>query len=315
MKFGNLQKYGLCILLSAALIAAAFFLPDLAMGWIDRQSQSEYSFESRNELDYAVVNARYETDCETRLNAFARSFREGSQHFIISSNAELKEEDLYGTVFGNLENQEAYWILFDALSDSFLSSYTLLRRENYLIYDGDANGSVLLCWYLEMINDDGCILRLVMDAVDQTIYYGEVYGWNSESFANVMEEYYQEKSRKRYWENMGGLFLAMSCYYQVQDQEEIRAFLNEYMENGMSYIVQNQEKNDGKAKVSVTIDLEEVFPRYGNRLSGALDYADGTLTYDFRYVKEDGISFRGIGSGIREIYELLPDELIGDLIE
>ena len=83
----------------------------------------------------------------------------------------------------------------------------------------------------------------------------------------------------------------------------------------MSYIVQNQEKNDGKAKVSVTIDLEEVFPRYGNRLSGALDYADGTLTYDFRYVKEDGISFRGIGSGIREIYELLPDELIGDLIE
>lgn len=361
MRTRSIWKYFLCVLMAVGLVTASFWLPELAMEAIDKQTESDYVFQSRSGIDYNAVSLEYEMELAKRLQSFAKGNESGNLYYVISADSgdgftSEEQERIYKGIL----DSDYYWHML-AIYDRFNSgelknlglngmwmldlerlssySYDVLDSRYYVIYNGDvAGGETFLCWYLDLGSGDTMRLRLLVDAKDFSVYCMESYNSDTELIRWIMDNrsYGRTYGRTLLEEYFFGNYLtSMSTYYS-----SLNDLGDEYWEAYATSLIDHWGETDTgenyglqKAEVMEALGLsldsgdfsrreeegselsEEDFQYLDKRLSGKLQYDDGSLTFEFGYVQTEGTRYTGIFSGIREMKELLPQELWGESLD
>lgn len=162
----------------AALVACAFFLPRLIFSVGDNRLCSDIVLGEREDMDVTLLSAAYEPSLGVRLQNFADGLARGRDYYFSEQDMALTQELYY-----ILENdgdsrifQQPCWALnsLGLMSRTFsLTSnyYTVHSWKQYVIYSDDfAEGVNFIVWYLEIVDNKGGTLNILMDAEDYTIY-------------------------------------------------------------------------------------------------------------------------------------------------
>lgn len=291
--------YAICILMVMLLICGAFFAPGIAMKVYDYQKTQSYEFQFRPGIDYEAVNTMYETERAKRLMNYAQGLEEGGQYYITATDM---EPDSWEEILGGIYSQDIVLLLSDMglmwMTEAMVDSENITDWNYYMIYDKD--GAAFLCWYLE-IQADGEILRILADARDYTVYYVEIYN-------EGIQYYYQERLSNQksvvdwFWQDI----LVVKEYYG-----------GEIIYNADWY---NEEKTQ-----AVTFDKEEIIKKkyYGGEYGLSSDLKEitsdiifdtGTLQLNASFLRRYG-EYYGLGVGIEELRDMLPQEKAGVLLE
>lgn len=161
----------------AALIACAFYLPRLIFSMSDNRLCSDIVLGEREDMDVTFLSASYEPSLGVRLQNFADGLARGRNYYFSEQDLALTHE-LY-QILGNDGDsrifQQPCWAMnyLGLMSHTFslTNYYTVHSWKQYVIYSDDfAEGVNFIVWYLEIENNSGGILNILMDAEDYTIY-------------------------------------------------------------------------------------------------------------------------------------------------
>lgn len=161
----------------AALIACAFYLPRLIFSMSDNRLCSDIVLGEREDMDVTFLSASYEPSLGVRLQNFADGLARGRNYYFSEQDLTLTHE-LY-QILGNDGDsrifQQPCWAMNSlglmSMTFSLTNYYTVHSWKQYVIYSDDfAEGVNFIVWYLEIENNSGGILNILMDAEDYTIY-------------------------------------------------------------------------------------------------------------------------------------------------
>lgn len=287
--------YAVCVLMLACLIGSAFYAPSLVMQWNDYQLLQDYQFQKRNGIDYEAINTGYITDHKERLNAFAKGISEGRQYYIASTGEEPK---LLEELLVNAIEQEISYLLQSAgvlwLVEGIYDRDNITAWDHYVIYDKE--GVDFLCWYLELTTEEE-IVRVLIDAVDYTIYYVECY---HQGIFNLFSNHYNKDTMDWSWITYDVMNLKYlygdDTFLMFLEWEKTKAVSGKNQEN-----IVKQEETDGMS----TGEKHEVLSR--------MQLADGSLQLSVS-ILDRVKDYYGIGIGISELKELLPAERKGECL-
>lgn len=258
------------------MVLSAFYLPGEILKLQDTRLLKDYDFRARNGINYESVELRYMTDRTERLDAFAKGIEEGRQYYIVASEEQADKEEVLVNTF---ENELAYLLQAVGIlwgDDELYESKNLTDWDYYLIYSSDTeNGVMIPCWYLELTMI-GQKVRVLIDAVDDTIYYMECYNYG------IWERYLaNQKIDESVWYDLSYDLLSLKSYYGSYTWDMKWAQLSQYS------ILENSSE-----------------------IISELPYDNGVLTLDAGFLEEEDGMY-GICIGIKEISELLPRERRG----
>ncbi len=174
------------VLVLAVLIVFAFFAPETVFALQDSVRCGEPVLREQESLDVAAfgVNYEYEDSLYRRLQRFAGEYAGGKRFFVAAQELEPNDDLEY---FLNSERgfyQSGIEMLTSLriLPEDFWG-YEPREWKQYVIYGDDfAQGVNFIIWYLELGNESGPVVRLLLDAET-----GSVYGVQSE-YDELMEE-------------------------------------------------------------------------------------------------------------------------------
>ena len=294
--------YIVSILVLVCMVFGAFYMPGIVLEVQDAKLLHDYEFRARNGIDYEALDLKYLTDRTERLDAFAKGIEEGRQYYIVSS--EEQEADKDEVLVYTFENELSYLLQSVGILWTYKGLYdsrNLTDWDYYLIYSSDTeNGVVIPCWYLELTIESQKV-RVLIDAVDYTIYYMECYNdgiWDN-YLANL-------KADGREWYDLSYDLLSLKSYYGGYSWG---------MEWAEAMGIDINEAKVSSEKEKKIIQEEVILSQYsivGNssEIVSELPFDNGKLTLDAGFLTEqDGMY--GIGIGIKEILELLPEERRG----
>lgn len=291
------KSYIITVLILICLIVSAFYAPGIAMEFQDARYLQDYEFRYRNGIDYETVELRYLTDKKERLETLAKDMGEGRQYYIVSSG-EQQEADKDAILVHIFEAELPYLLQSVGILWYFEGLYNgrnITDWDYYLIYSSDTqNGAVIPCWYVELEIDSEKI-RVLADAVDYTVYYIECYNYGIwEKFLGNRTEDGSE------WYGLSYDLLSLKDYYGGyswgMSWSETAAALELY--DGKKLKESEKELTYGEYTILSSEIVTDII--YDN---GTLQLSAGFLS------QEDGMY--GIGIGIKEILELLPQERRG----
>ena len=268
--------YIISIVILVCMVLSAFYLPGEILKLQDTRLLKDYDFRARNGINYESVELRYMTDRTERLDAFAIGIEEGRQYYIVASEEQADKEEVLVNTF---ENELAYLLQAVGIlwgDDELYESKNLTDWDYYLIYSSDTeNGVMIPCWYLELTMI-GQKVRVLIDAVDDTIYYMECYNYG------IWERYLaNQKIDESVWYDLSYDLLSLKSYYGSYTWDMKWAQLSQYS------ILENSSE-----------------------IISELPYDNGVLTLDAGFLEEEDGMY-GICIGIKEISELLPRERRG----
>ena len=181
IKTGRMESrilYVVGVLGLAALIACAFYLPRLIFSVGDNRLCSDIVLGEREDMDVSLLSAAYEPSLGVRLQNFADGLAQGRNYYFSEQDMAITQELYY-----ILENdgdsrifQQPCWALntLGLMSHTFSLTtkyYTVHSWKQYVIYSDDfAEGINFIVWYLEIEDNKGGTLNILMDAEDYTIY-------------------------------------------------------------------------------------------------------------------------------------------------
>ncbi len=304
--------YILSFAVLACMVIGAFYVPGIVLGLQDASLLQEYEFRARNGIDYETVDLKYLTNRTERLDAFAKGIGEGRQYYIVSSEAQ--EADKEEVLVYTFENELSYLLQKVGILWNYKELYdsrNLTDWDYYLIYSSDTeNGVVIPCWYLELTLY-GQKVRALIDAMDFTIYYMECYnnGIRDNYLAN-------RKTEGSEWYDLSYDFLSLKSYYGGytwgMEWTEAMGWDEEWAKtmgidiDGAKVI---SEKENEVIREEVILSQYSILGNSSEIISD-LPFDNGTLTLDAGFLTEqDGMY--GIGIGIKEILDLLPEERRG----
>ena len=268
--------YIISIVILVCMVLSAFYLPGEILKLQDTRLLKDYDFRARNGINYESVELRYMTDRTERLDAFAKGIEEGRQYYIVASEEQADKEEVLVNTF---ENELAYLLQAVGIlwgDDELYESKNLTDWDYYLIYSSDTeNGVMIPCWYLELTMI-GQKVRVLIDAVDDTIYYMECFNYG------IWERYLaNQKIDESVWYDLSYDLLSLKSYYGSYTWDMKWAQLSQY---------------------SIFENSSEIISE--------LPYDNGVLTLDAGFLEEEDGMY-GICIGIKEISELLPRERRG----
>lgn len=287
--------YAVCVLMLACLIGSAFYAPSLVMQWNDYQLLQDYQFQKRNGIDYEAINTDYITDHKERLNAFAKGIGEGRQYYIASTGEEPKL--LEEIVVNGLEQEISYLLQSVGVLwpvEGIYDSGNITAWDHYVIYDKE--GVDFLCCYLELTTEEE-VVRVLLDAVDYTIYYIECY---HQGVFNLFSDSYSKDTMDWSWITYDAMKLKYlygdDTYLMIFDWEKTKAV---------------SEKN--QAKYTKQSETQAMSAGEKHEALSQMQFTDGSLQLSvciLNRVKD----YYGIGIGIKELKDLLPDERKGECL-
>ena len=331
----RMKKTVICIIILICVVAGAFYLPEAVLRLQDQRLSGEYRYAHRSSIDY-VVSKDYEMDRKARLEAFAKGWGEGKDYKLTVSS-ESGEQVTDAMLQKLLLTDDAYMVLMlygDMMGRdmySMLSTEYLKEQQYYIIYNEDiVNGAAFLCWYLEFQLDGTGTITLLADAKDYTIYYVGIYDEYTESLNKIREDVYDagrkegksdqavdEEIRKKITKMEISSFPMEQVWSELYvnlimtldpeldsinaDLETLTGVEAEWNENVIS--------SDGYGMDGDEISVQVI---RGEKVVTSLPYENGRLHCIISMLQDakvdsGGCAFRGIGVGLKELEELLPD--------
>lgn len=286
------KAYILSFFVLVILVSGAFLLPKLTLMVQDYQAMEDIRFSSRSGIDYEAINTEYETDVYKRMKNFADGYSSGRQFFITEGeNSEQLNEKLAIELGYQLDR---FRLMLSRGKDILYGGELSIKNQDYyVIYDQDANnGAALLCWYVELELEEKISVSLLFDAKDYTWYYLEFYDYQTASMKKL-----QDSERFYPYGGIEYMLPEIGSYYSGEVMTENIAF-GYAEEQSQTAILEN------------VIDTYPTFKQMADGgISATLSFGTSPLRYDVYYTEEEKLGYAGIAMGIREIRDLLPEEI------
>lgn len=169
-------RYGICATGLAAVITAAFLLPQAVFAMQDSYQAGNTWREDRSGVDMADLNMAYEKSLQNRLNQFAEGLAEGRKYYQTTVEYEIDEtfyETINKIIYQDILLFLIEWgVLSEYVYDSqyYIQEYDTCKK--YVIYDEEfEDGIAFSAWYLDISFEDGTRLQVLADTEDSTIYF------------------------------------------------------------------------------------------------------------------------------------------------
>lgn len=225
IKWEGRLLYAVGVLGLAALVVCAFFLPKLLFSMRDSQLCKDIVLGEREEMDVTMLSAAYEPSLGVRLRNFTSGLAQGRTFYVSEQDMEPTQEllDLLYNDGRSLFHQQPFWVLsfLDLVDYRFISlnrEFSVNIWKQYVIYSDElAEGIYFIIWYLELEDNEGEKLEVLMDAEDYT-FYGLASKQNlhtalgDESLSLLV--YYSGQSFYEWW-------YAFEYYYQCISEETL----------------------------------------------------------------------------------------------
>jgi len=170
---GRIQVYAAAALVFAALVSAAFFLPQLAFAMQDEHLYQDYVFGKQDSLNTSLLAKAYERSLYQRILHYSQLEQSGAQIYVTEQEMtpDGKLYDFLNSESGLWSNSVMLWMelsypLYNALYD-----YQVTMWKQYVIYsDQYAEGVNFIIWYVETEHETGMKLRVLLDAETGDFY-------------------------------------------------------------------------------------------------------------------------------------------------
>lgn len=282
------MTYLLCLASMILLIITAFELPRVVLQLQDGRSMETAHYEQRSGLDYSGLNTDYEKDLVTRLNYFAEGCEENRDYYAAKTEYTLAEEEknvILEEIRQNLLENEFYFYVpseynsLGYLIDCWQKELELKKKETYVIYDDEGTGADIICQYYWLTLNNDFDIYFLLDSEDYTVYYMEIMEKNVEEWHTLQLEEIDEYTAYLYWD-----------YYCINDNDIDNEVMKENESYAVGYINWEQAANN--------------FGQGAGKCTIPLNYSKGSLCFEITIVPIGGIRM-----GIREIMNLLPEEV------
>lgn len=316
----TLYYYILEALCLGAVVAAAFFTPQLIFRVQDGLLCRDTVLGQRESMNVAALATAYETSLADRMRNFADALAEGESFYVTSQaleESESLEKYLYSDsgLYGEVISRFIDWELLPTMIWSQKYPYSINKWKQYVIYsDNYAKGVNFILWYVELVSDEGDVFRLLADAEDGTIYAvnagGDSMGeyWVNGLFMEAIRYDYQATE----------LWAMYVRYYESWTEQETGNFLRLMAAAGWAG---TEQYDSGESDLEV--GDEEILAMVG-KVWYWLDGSDSALfrlpfgENSLEVKMELGGKLPGKGSenrevyseitiGVHEIYEMIPE--------
>lgn len=324
VKIGKAGKYILSVMLVVCMVSAAFLMPDFIMHLMDERMQADYSLQSREGIDYEAIETEYEWDRGNRLNAFANGIANGNPYYIISTNTDstVTGEDFENLCQNIMSNDLLYYWIYEIAPFS-LRNCDLITKKDFCIYDGDiTSGETILCSFLEFVLPHEAFIRFLVDSKDYTIYYVEIYNPGTDLNTDAINTSVYNDNELFFLTDEGGYYFyrMLYDYYCGSMDGGIHDLIN--ILGTYDYMVEEYDRYDADTQTvtTVKIGLRQIGNKW-NGWTGDIGYEDGKLTCAIYYVYDGNLlskidaEYTGVCVGIKEIMDLLPQDIKGSIIE
>jgi len=220
----------------AALISAAFYVPQLIFGMQDNIRCRDYQFDRQEVLDTTLLSTTYEPSLYNRLLRLAEDEQAGVQLYVTAQ--ELTPDDtLYDFLYsgqGMEQNKVVYWMDRGLFPYDMFYMCQIVGWKQYVIYsDNYKEGVNFIIWYLELETPEGVRLRLLLDGES-----GDLYALQSD-YTDLKENEKYAKARVHAESieyiaellgvsltktEMAELWLQIACIYCGYSDEEITLY-------------------------------------------------------------------------------------------
>ena len=156
-----------------------------------------------------------------------------------------------------------------------------------------------LCWYLE-VSTELLTVRLLVDAMDYTIYYLESY---QPDIFNIHVEALKDTYEWSYsWYN----FLTLKQYYSYNHYSYDSQLYENIITDAKSKNVSIMEEKYFSESIQVSEDGKEIISE--------ITFEQGKLQIGARFLNRNGEYF-GFGIGIDQLRDLLPEDKKGSVLD
>lgn len=309
----------------AALIAAAFFAPQLIFGLQDSLRSRDYRFDRQETQDVMLLNTSYERSLYNRLSRFAEDTQKGVQMYVTCQDMTPDQalDDFLHSEAGLWQAGVTLWADTGLFPYSMLYDSEVTDWKQYVIYSDDyTKGVNFIIWYVEVENKEGAVFRILLDADS-----GALYGISSDYtalaaklktgtaadsgyLAELLGVALEDSEMAEYWAAVG--YYCAGLNEKADYLEQMELHLSMYDE-GM-YAESNAAVGDGSFSPS---DICWSVGESENGRQLDFTYTYGTYTLDFRLAFEGNVYYDandryGIGMimdaeiGFPAICELIP---------
>lgn len=161
------------LLAMAALMAIASLLPSALLNAQDAMRSEQVTRGSRPKVSLENLEQNYEKSLHNRMSILAERLGDGDAVYVSETEASLTEderEDIWEAVL----QQDLFFVYMNAPYWREMGIYPKEISQNdpwkrYVFYD--AQGILLVTYYIDLYLDKNFELRLLVDTEDNTIYY------------------------------------------------------------------------------------------------------------------------------------------------
>lgn len=328
IKHRRVKTYAAGTIALAVLILAAFFLPQLVFYVQDGLRCEDYQFDRQEAQDITLLSTSYETSLYNRLLRFAEDEQSGAKLYVTSQDLTPNQELYDFLKSGDGLQQSAIMLLADTgLFDySLFYNYQVADWKQYVIYsDNYARGVNFILWYIELEQETGAVLRLLLDAET-----GSLYGMQSDyeamreqttelkkGYSDTLIDFMSAIFGSAY--DMAALWISFAYHYGGFDERE--AFLAECEEllaemesYGYTAAVDGYIEEPYEEEMSWTgVDFLWSVRDYGKELELVFPYGEYSQKFllsmpgDVFYAKDYYTMLTDVTVGFPSIYELIPE--------
>lgn len=210
------------LLVLAAIIAAAFFIPQLLFYVKDVLLYRDIELSERESMDVEALSGNYERSLYQRMLNFSVGLEAGDSFYVTSKDLTVNQE-LEEYLFSN---SGLYQSIMDELYSIDLipfefSNYqcTAVKWKQYVIYsDNYTKGVNFILWYIELESLDNITLKILADAETGTFYALRLENC---SWVELDDEYSSDKFRELFQEErMASLWVFFAMYFEAFSSEQ-----------------------------------------------------------------------------------------------
>lgn len=306
------------LLILVLLLVTASYAPQVVFQIQDSFLCDRTALDQREGMDVESLSITYEKSLVQRMKVFAEGLMSEVNYYVTSKNLTINQE-----IYDYLDSQEGLqqfvmqvFTESGFISYSFYEMYYVNEWKQYVICsDNYAEGVNFILWYIELMDNQGIVLKLLMDAETGTFY----------AFKTENNDY----TEKMYHHNQGMEMSIMwwsffANYYEVYSQNDVDAMYKNLQEllfqnraviiDGYVYPEQSQYDYTPR-EAELFISDNAGFRQKENSIVFYLPYEEAALEVCILLEAETSVDgyyycyyiYPNMTIGVRQIYELIPE--------
>ena len=313
------------LLILVLLLVTASYAPQMIFQIQDSFLCDRTTLDRREGMDVESLSITYEKSLMQRMKVFAEGLMSEVNYYVTSRDLTINEEiyDYLASEKGLLQPVIQIFAEVEFIPYSFYEMHYVNAWKQYVICsDNYAEGVNFILWYIELLDNQGTVLKLLMDAETDTLYAFKTE--NNDHSHNIWTSGAWETETLIMWWNF------FANYYEALSQNGLQEILEKFrveyetmLIDGETMLIDgygfpNRNEYDYTAKESELFVRDNAgFQRKENGIDFYLPYEEASLevcilldTESIRY-ENMGMNFYyqypNMTIGVRQIYELIPE--------